>query len=55
LKLEVATRWPLTSLLDILKETDLQIGFTEQFTSVGQREVLDRVVLQSDCCCACMG
>ena len=46
LKLEVATRWPLTSLLDVLKETDLQIGFTELFTSVGQREVLDRAVLQ---------
>jgi hypothetical protein len=46
LKLDVATRWPLTSLLDILKETDLQIGFTEQFTSVAQREVLDRSVLQ---------
>lgn len=46
LKLDVATRWPLTSLLDMVKETDLQVGFTDQFTSISQREVIERSLLQ---------
>lgn len=33
-------------LLDILKEADLRIGFTPEFTPVGTREILDRDVLQ---------
>ncbi|EAW36256.1 putative transposase [Lyngbya sp. PCC 8106] len=34
LKGELISRWPMTSLLDVLKETDLRMGFTEQFHSV---------------------
>jgi TnpA family transposase len=36
----------MTGLLDILKEADLRIGFTEAFTSLGSRETLDRRTLQ---------
>jgi hypothetical protein len=39
-------RWPATSLLDMLKETDLRIGLTDQFTSTGTRDRLDPAVLQ---------
>ena len=41
LKAEVLRRWPMTSLLDILKETDLRVGFTEAFPSLATREILD--------------
>ncbi len=33
LKAEIARRWPKTSLLDVLKEADLRIGFTRHFKS----------------------
>lgn len=46
LKSELFTRWHSTSLLDVLKEADLRIGFTDAFHSVASREVLDRTVLQ---------
>jgi TnpA family transposase len=46
LKAEVFERWSSTSLLDILKETDLRVGFTELFQSSRQRETLDRDTLQ---------
>jgi TnpA family transposase len=46
LKLELVERWPMTSLLDVLKETDLRVGFTEQFASASSREQLDRATLQ---------
>ena len=36
----------MTSLLDILKETDLQVGFTSHLTNIGERSVLPRHVLQ---------
>lgn len=38
--------WPMTNLLDILKETELRVRFTEAFRSVGAREVLDPGTLQ---------
>lgn len=41
LKAEVVARWPMTGLLDVLKETALRTRFTEVFTSVAAREVLD--------------
>ena len=41
LKAELGRRWPATSLLDILKETDLRIGFTEAFSTSGNREITD--------------
>ncbi len=46
LKTEITRRWPMTSLLDILKETDLRVGFTQEFQSVSPREVIDRRDLQ---------
>lgn len=46
LKTELISRWSITSLLDILKETDLRVGFTEQFQSVASRETLDKKILQ---------
>ncbi|MCC6444123.1 MAG: Tn3 family transposase [Armatimonadetes bacterium] len=46
LKAEVNRRWPLTSLLDMLKETDLRVGFTEAFKSPTPWEKLDRETLQ---------
>lgn len=46
LKAELISRWPMTSLLDVLKETDLRVGFTEQFHSVSSRETLERKTLQ---------
>ncbi len=41
LKAEIARRWPKTSLLDVLKEADLRLGFTRHFKSPGTREGLD--------------
>ncbi len=46
LKQEIMNRWSLTSLLDILKETDLRVNFTQQFQTVASREHLDRFTLQ---------
>jgi len=46
LKAEVARRWPMISLLDVLKEADLRVGFTDLFASVASRETLDRATLQ---------
>ncbi|MCP4257475.1 MAG: Tn3 family transposase, partial [Planctomycetes bacterium] len=46
LKAEINRRWQTVSLLDVLKEVDLRIRFTEHFKSVGQRETLDRAILQ---------
>jgi len=38
---EIGRLWPMTSLLDMLKEADLRVDFTRAFTSGGQREILD--------------
>lgn len=46
LKAEVARLWPMTNLLDFLKEADLQIGFTDVFRSASVRETLDPETLQ---------
>ena len=46
LKAEVNRRWPMTSLLDVIKETDLRTGFTDVFKSLGTRETLPRATLQ---------
>ena len=46
MKAEIAERWPMTNLLDILKETDLRTGFTDHLESVASRESLDRETLQ---------
>ncbi|HZU70761.1 MAG TPA: Tn3 family transposase [Ktedonobacteraceae bacterium] len=46
LKAEIQRRWGMTNLLDILKEADLRIGFTQHFKSPASREKLDRETLQ---------
>lgn len=46
LKREITERWPMTSLLDVLKEADLRIGFSDHFKTVAERENLDRQSLQ---------
>jgi hypothetical protein len=46
LKAELMRRWPMTNLLDVLKEVDLRVGFTDCFQSVASREMLDRTTLQ---------
>jgi hypothetical protein len=46
LEVEVLRRWPMTRLLDVLKETDLRVGFTNAFRSLASREILDRAMLQ---------
>jgi TnpA family transposase len=38
--------WPMTNLLDILKETELRVRFTEAFRTIGVRQVLSADVLQ---------
>ncbi len=46
LKGAVFARWPMTNLLDILKEADLRVGFTDHFHSATGREHLDRATVQ---------
>jgi len=46
LKAEVGHRWPMSSLLDFLKETDLRVGFTGQFKSPTVWETLEPSTLQ---------
>jgi TnpA family transposase len=42
IKAELGRRWPMTGLLDVLKESDLRVGFTEAFTTAAAREVTER-------------
>ncbi len=46
LKAEMSRHWQMTSLLDILKETDFRVGFTETFKSPTAWESLERTELQ---------
>ena len=46
IKAEIVAAWPMTNLLDILKETDLRLGFTEALKSSTAYETLDRSVLR---------
>jgi TnpA family transposase len=46
LRREVNQRWWGTSLLDVLKETDLRVNFTQHFRSGTERTHLDKVTLQ---------
>src|SRR5262249_26066984 len=46
LKAALAARWPMTGLLDMLKETDLRVGFSAAFRSATAFESLDRATLQ---------
>src|SRR4051794_19398930 len=42
IKAELGRRWPMTGLLDVLKESDLRVGFTEAFATPATREAIDR-------------
>ncbi len=46
LKQEIFQRWPGTSLLDILKETDLRVDFTRFIQSGTERSHMDKAALQ---------
>ena len=46
LKAEITATWPMTSLLDMIKETDLRLGFTDALKSPTAYETLDRSILQ---------
>lgn len=46
LKAEISRRWPMISLLDILKEADMRVGFTEHFRTVSDYARLDPITLQ---------
>ena len=42
LKAEVTKRWPMTGLLDVLKETALDTGYLDAFETTASREALPR-------------
>lgn len=46
LKAEIAATWPMTGLLDMIKETDLRLNFTAALKSPTTYETLERTVLQ---------
>jgi len=46
LKAELGTRWSMVELLDIFKETDLRVRFTDRFHTLTLREHLDRATIQ---------
>jgi TnpA family transposase len=46
IKAELAATWPMTGLLDMLKETDLRLNFTDVLKSTTAYEALDRAVLR---------
>ncbi len=46
LKTEIQARWSNTSLLDVLKETDLRVGFTKCLKTAASRQHLDPVEVQ---------
>jgi TnpA family transposase len=46
LKAEIVATWPMTNLLDMLKETDFRLNFTDVLKSSTAYETLDRSVLR---------
>jgi TnpA family transposase len=46
LKRLVQEQWPMTPLLDMLKETDMRVRFTDKFQTTATREYLDSDTLQ---------
>lgn len=46
LKAEITRRWPMTSLLDVLKEAELRVGFMRHFRETGTRLGLEDRTLQ---------
>ena len=46
LKEQQLRRWPMTGLLDILKETDFRVGFTRVFDTTASRQTIHPLALQ---------
>lgn len=46
LKKQIFGNWPMTNLLDILKETEIRVEFTKKFETVGVRESMSKDDLQ---------
>jgi TnpA family transposase len=46
LKYALAERWPMIELLDMLKETDLRVNFSQHFQSVATRTELSQSTIQ---------
>ena len=46
IKDDIQKRWSMTSLLDVLKETDLRIDFTSKFSSLTSRQRLNQAEVQ---------
>ena len=46
IKKKIQSNWPMTGLLDVLKETELRVGFTKKFETVGVRATMKKDVLQ---------
>jgi TnpA family transposase len=46
IKTELQSKWAMTSLLDMVKESDLRLGITDAFKSPTSHESLDRAVLR---------
>lgn len=46
LKYSLAERWPLIELLDMLKEADLRVNFSQHFHTIAARTGLDQQTLQ---------
>ena len=46
IKSELQSKWSMTGLLDMVKESDLRLGFTDAFKSPTSHENLDRSVLR---------
>ena len=46
LKKEIMRKWPMTGLLDMLKEAELRIGFSKCFETFGVREAMGKEKLQ---------
>lgn len=46
IKRSVIVKWPMTSLLDMLKETELRVGFSKCFQTVGTNEKMDPETLR---------
>ena len=46
LKAEIMKIWPMTNLLDVLKEADLRLSFTNNFKTIATREALDNETIQ---------
>lgn len=46
MKTEIMKKWPMISLLDVLKETDLRLNFTKCFRTSASYERLDQEIIQ---------